>query len=183
MNSNQEKIQGGFKLFVKKESWLKFSTKAVIVLSIMFAIATLFFTRFTFAADPQKVRCIPSHSFYLVDKYDTKVVRDGLFAFRSKDLNPIYEKGTKMVKFLRALPGDTVEINENNQIFINNQLYATGLMWAQEKLGQPDSYFQGKKTLKQNQYWVLGTSEKSFDSRYWGAIRHEDIIGRVYPIL
>ena len=85
-------------------------------------------------------------------------------------------------KELSHMPGDTVEIDKNNQISINKQLYATGLMWAQEKLGQPDSYFQGKTTLAENQYWFLGASEKSFDSRYWGAVNHEDIIGRVYPI-
>lgn len=170
------------KIFRKKESWFKFSLKAVIVLSLMFACAAAFFTRFTFAADPQSVRCIPNYSFYLVDKFDTDIVRDALFAFKSKDLKPIYEKGTKMIKFVRALPGDTVEIDHNNQIFINGMLYATGLMWAQDKLGQPDSYFQGKSTLTENKYWFLGTSEKSFDSRYWGAVSHEDIIGRVYPI-
>jgi len=172
----------GKKLFRKKESWFKFSAKTIIVLSIMFLSATAFFTRFTFAADPQSVRCIPNYSFYLVDKYDKEIERDALFAFRSKDLKPIYEKDTKMIKFVRALPGDTVEIDKNNQIHINNMLYATGLMWAQEKLGQPDSYFQGKSTLAENQYWFLGTSEKSFDSRYWGAVSHEEIIGRVYPI-
>ncbi len=182
MNNDYAVKYGGIKLFRKKESWFKFSAKAMIVLGIMFLSAAAFFTRFTFAADPQSVRCIPNHSFYLVDKFDTEVERDGLFAFRSKDLKPIYEKGTKMIKFLRAMPGDTVEIDKNNHIYINKQLYATGLMWAQEKLGQPDSYFQGKSTLAENQYWFLGASEKSFDSRYWGAVNHEDIIGRVYPI-
>ena len=94
----------------------------------------------------------------------------------------LFRSGTKMIKFLRAMPGDTVEINNNNQIVINNKIQTTGLMWAQEKLGQPDSYFHGRQVLTENQYWVLGTSEKSFDSRYWGAISREDIIGRVYPI-
>ncbi len=169
-------------IIIKKEPWFKFSIKVVFILTAIFLIVMAFFSRFSFAVDPQLKSCIPEYSFYLVDNKDKKIIRDKLFAFRSKDLSPLYEKNTKMIKYIRAMPGDTVEINKDNQILINAQLYATGLILAQEKLGQPDSYFQGKKNLTDNQYWGLGTSEESFDSRYWGAISREDIIGRVYPI-
>lgn len=169
-------------IIYKKEPWLKFSIKVTLTLGIMFLIAVAFFSRFTFAAGPYAKSCIPEYSLYLVDKKDKKIIRNKIYAFKSKDLSPIYKKNTKMIKYIRAMPGDTVEINKTNQILINGQLYATGLMLAQEKLGQPYSYFQGEKKLTENQYWALGTSEDSFDSRYWGAISREDIIGRVYPI-
>lgn len=166
----------------KKYSWVNFSIKAAVVFTVMALAGMAFASRFLIVGDPQKVRCIPGYTVYLVDKKDTELERGQIYMFLSKDLSPIYEEGTKMLKFLRAVPGDEIEIKENDQIFINGEVSAWGLSLAQEKLGQPSSNFYGKTRLKNDQYWFLGISPQSFDSRYWGAVKRENIIGRAYPL-
>ncbi|MBP7616111.1 MAG: S26 family signal peptidase [Steroidobacteraceae bacterium] len=165
----------------KRESWPRYWGKALGILAVLLLCAAAFATRFRIMIDPQVVRCIPGYVVYLVDLHDRAPVRDGLYAFRSKDLSPRYAEGTKMMKVLRAMPGDLVEVRDNDQVFINGVAKAWGLPHAQA-LGQPASHFHGKAILGENQYWALGTSTQSFDSRYWGAIRREDIFGRGYPL-
>ncbi|MFC1337395.1 MAG: S26 family signal peptidase [gamma proteobacterium symbiont of Clathrolucina costata] len=141
-----------------------------------------FASRYSIAIDPQVLRCIPEYTIYLIDHHDKNPVKDKLYAFKSKDLSPIYEEGTEMLKYLRAGPGDVVEVRSNDQVFINGKAGVMGLKLAEEKLGQPASNFHGKTTLGEDQYWFLGTSVESFDSRYWGAVKRENIVGRAYPL-
>lgn len=169
-------------LVIKNQAWPLFILKSVLMFVCMYFVASTFFTRFEFVGDPQLVKCIPGYTVYLLDKTDTKLVRGKLYVFRSKDLSPIYDEGTLMLKYLKGMPGDTVEVRDTSQIFINDKPGIFGLSLAEEKLGLPASTFIGKSTLLDNQYWFLGTSTKSFDSRYWGSIKSERIVGRAYPI-
>ena len=173
----------GFHRFMrKKESWKYYWLKAITILTVMVVAGIAFTSRYTIVGDPQEVRCIPGYTVYLVDRNDTTPIRDQLYVFHSKDLRPFYEEGTQMLKYLRAIPGDVVEVRDNDQIFINGNASEWGLGLARDKLSKPSSDFHGKTTLAQNQYWFLGTSTESFDSRYWGAVKGESIVGRAYPL-
>lgn len=166
----------------KRESWLKFGMKGVLVLLLMWVAAKAFSSRFFFAFDMQEVRCIPAYRLYLVDTGDTTPKRDAIFVVASKDLRPFYEKGTRLMKYMRGLPGDQVKI-ENSQIYVNDQYAGWGLPYAESKLGKKESDFYGNRTLADNEFWFMGTSTQSFDARYWGTLPSESIIGHAYPIL
>ena len=166
----------------KKESWTTFSGKAVVVLGVLVLLGMFIGARYRIVGDPQTIRCIPGYTVYLVDLQDRELVRGKLYMFRSKNLAPIYAEGTKMLKYLRGMPGDFIEVRSNDQVFINGVASEAGLSLAEEKLGRPASSFHGKATLGADDYWFLGTSPLSFDSRYWGAVKRESIVGRAYPI-
>jgi len=166
-----------------KKAWISYCFKAMAVLIVIIVTFIAFASRFSIAIDPQLVRCIPGYTIYLVDRRNTELVRGNLYMFFSKNLSPIYEEGTRMLKYLRALPGDEIEIRSNDQIFINGNASEWGLSLAAKKLGRSASDYHGKLTLVDNQYWFLGTSTGSFDSRYWGSVKRENIIGRAYPLL
>lgn len=170
------------KLLRKDESWISFTLKSVLVLFLLFLAGVSFASRFMIVGDPQEERCIPGYTVYLIDKNDVELERGKLYMFHSKDLSPIYKEGTNMLKYLRGMPGDLVEVRENNQVFINEKAGEYGLDLAEEKLGRAASTFHGKSVLGTNQYWFLGTSTRSFDSRYWGSVANESIVGRAYPL-
>lgn len=184
-SSEANRLSNSFTLsaWIKKhESWKAFGLKAFLIMSLLYALGAAFSARFVIAGDPQTIRCIPGYDVYLVDKFDREPERGGLFVFLSKDLSPVYGEGTKMLKYMRGMPGDTVEVRSNDQVFINDLASEYGLVLATEKLGLPASKFYGKTTLKENEYWFLGTSPRSFDSRYWGAVTRDQIVGRAYPL-
>jgi len=169
------------RLFRKqKEPWGEFLVKAWALASVLLVIA-LFTARYHFAFDSQEDRCLPDYRFYLIDKWDTKMVRHNLYAFRGEGVEPVFRDGQGMLKKLAGLPGDRVEIDNTEQILINNELIATGLA-AAEKLGQANSAFYGQGEIGPGRYWFTGETENSFDSRYWGTVSDDQIIGRAHPI-
>lgn len=169
------------KLRVKKEPWSHFLTKAATVLLIIFIAGYYFASRYKIGIDSQVVKCIPGYSVYLIDKRDTELKRGKTFVFSAKGLQPFYEDGTEMVKYLRGEPGDHVKIDDYGNIYVNKQMMGYGLTHA-EALGQSMDSFVGELTLPDNGYWFMGTSNQSFDSRYWGTVQSEQIIGRAYPL-
>jgi conjugal transfer pilin signal peptidase TrbI len=119
---------------------------------------------------------------YLVHKGATQIERGKLYAFKSKDLSPIYAENTQMLKYLMAIPGDQVEITPDERVLVNGEEVAFGLKHAEEKLGQSVSVFVGKAVLGRDEFWFLGTSADSFDSRYWGSVTKDKIVGRAYGL-
>jgi len=166
----------------KREDWPRFAAKAALALGLVLTAGVAFFSRYTVAIDAQVERCLPDYRVYLVDHGDTRPVRGRLYHFRSGDLSPFYPAGTAMLKILAGVPGDHITIADNDQVRVNGVLVGVGLTLAKEKLGRSPGDFHGRTELAADQYWFLGTSPVSFDSRYWGAVPREAIVGRAYPI-
>lgn len=85
----------------------------------------------------------------------------------------------RYIKRIIGLPGETLEI-KSGEIYIYNDGSAQ-LLDELEYLSQ-NVYTQGdlKITLGQEEYFVLGDNRSlSADSRRWGTLPEEDIIGRV----
>lgn len=88
-----------------------------------------------------------------------------------------------LVKRLIGLPGETIEIRAQ-QVYIDGQMLREAYVKQPCLVQQcPDSIWQ----LGQNQYFVLGDNRnQSDDSRYFGAIVDEQIVGvvllRYWPV-
>lgn len=86
------------------------------------------------------------------------------------------------IKRIIGLPGETVEIKDG-QVIIYSQAKPDGFVLNESKYLSSDEVTPGeyKITLKNNQYFVLGDNRQaSFDSRRWGALSENYIIGRVW---
>ncbi|MGH0003612.1 S26 family signal peptidase [Pseudovibrio ascidiaceicola] len=163
-----------------KQSWRLFAFKALSIVVVFFVSAEAFSARYRIAYDPQEVKCLPDYSVYLLDTWDTSRERGGLYFFDARGLEPIFQDGTRLVKILSGLPGDQVEVKEDG-VFVNSTNLAQGLALA-SKLGSNPEKFLVSGTLQEGNYWFLGEHELSFDSRYWGAVNDDQILGRAYPI-
>ena len=85
----------------------------------------------------------------------------------------------RYIKRIIGLPGETVEIregkviisNENGSQVLNESDYLSGIPTPGEI----------QVTLGENEYFVLGDNRPaSSDSRRWGSVPRDDIIGRVF---
>ena len=85
------------------------------------------------------------------------------------------------IKRVIGLPGETVEI-KNNQVIIYNQDHKNGLTLS-EKYLEPGQLTLGdaKVKLEANQYFVMGDNRlRSSDSRRWGTVDRSLITGKVF---
>lgn len=131
MSKKVEKVlneKTSFKLWLKSkfkrrktQAWNKFLPKMGAVFAVIVIGGGYFVARYEIAYDPQEVKCIPEYSIYLLDKWDKKVERDNIYVFHARNTEPIYDANTKMLKFVRGIPGDTVEVTADTyEVKVNN---------------------------------------------------------------
>ncbi len=86
--------------------------------------------------------------------------------------------GGTFVKRLVALPGETVEIREGIVFIDGTQIEET---YIEE--GSRDSANYGPQTIPDGHYFMMGDNRsQSCDSRVWGAVPRENLIGEVFAI-
>lgn len=91
-------------------------------------------------------------------------------------------EGSQVAKYIVGVPGDKIES-------VSGHVYLNGVETAELN---PDFFrvfnhnpkeFEKKYQLNDGEYFVLGTSERSFDSRYWGPIKRSWINARLIGII
>lgn len=85
----------------------------------------------------------------------------------------------KMLKKIVALSGDYV-CNQSGRLTINQQ--DMGPVYAKTSAGEAVLHQHFCRRLMLDEYWLLGvSSEKSYDSRYFGPVARHQIIAKVQP--
>src|SRR5690606_6730431 len=107
-------------------------------------------------------------------------LKEGLYAFEARGLAPWYVDGTRMLKRLTGMPGEGVEVDHHG-IQVAKRQVGEGLVLAAQ-LGQTPEAFHRTHVLDEGQYWFSGEAPTSFDSRYWGPVSGEQLLGRAWPL-
>lgn len=159
-----------------------FWVKASIALLIIFSFGWSFQSRYRIGIDTQSTLSMTNRVF-LIDIKDQEIKRDKNYVFVVTKALPIYDQGTELIKRVVGLPGDTVSIDEDFNILVNHHVVAKGL-WHLKEIDQKvvQERFVGSRVLAPDEFWVMGLSEKSFDSRYFGPIHADQIKGRAYGL-
>lgn len=165
-----------------RQSTQRFVAKMGVVAALILTTGYTFASRYHFGLDTQEVKCIGDYSLFLVDRKDRDLQRGNIYAFSAQGVEPYFDEGTQMVKILRGVPGDHVRITEQGDVFVNDELVGEGLILAEEIGGTPAD-FAGETVLDEGTYWFMGETPYSFDSRYWGTVSEEQIIGQARPII
>ncbi|OCS38168.1 signal peptidase I [Campylobacter fetus] len=79
-----------------------------------------------------------------------------------------------LLKRVVAVNGDFVKVNKNG-VFINKKLLENSTIFKFDTKGNPLKNVNINTNLQQNEIFVMGDHEKSFDSRYFGIINTNDI--------
>jgi conjugal transfer pilin signal peptidase TrbI len=169
-----------FREWAKDHPRRVFALKAVILTVVLAVGFDMIAWRYRLGIDWQIERCLPDIRVVLIDLRSEIFERGGLIAFRGQGLAPIFPDDTQMVKILVGLPGDLVEVLPARTT-VNGVEVASGLALA-ERLGQPASAFARAFIIPAGHYFAVGRSADSFDSRYFGLIRDEQVLGQAWRL-
>ena len=78
------------------------------------------------------------------------------------------------------MPGDRVSVGPET-VRINGARVGEGLALA-GTLKRPPGDFLRDDVVPPGHLWVMGATADSFDSRYWGFLHEQQVIGRAYAL-
>jgi conjugative transfer signal peptidase TraF len=85
-------------------------------------------------------------------------------------------------KIVVAVSGDTVSVSAAG-VIVNGALKPCSRPVERDLAGRPMPRLPvGARVLGPDSVWLLAPSERSFDSRYVGAVRRVDIVTRIRPV-
>lgn len=118
------------------------------------------------------------HEYLIIDELTYRFrdpVRGEIVVFRyPKDPDQFF------IKRVIAFPGETVEIT-GGKVMLYTAEHPNGVLLEEEYLNGEYTNGQKRVTLAQDEYYVLGDNrDSSLDSRSFGPIDRDDIIGRVW---
>lgn len=160
------------------------STKSLIAYTVA-ALALAFFIRF-FIAAPYVVSgasMIPTfydYHYLIIDRVTYSLEEPQRGDVIVLDLPQ--DTSRALIKRIIGLPGETVSLT-NNEVTIINTEHPEGFVLTENyldanNLGGPTNM---KVTLGPDQFFVLGDNRKvSADSRSWGVLPRQDIVGRAF---
>ncbi len=102
--------------------------------------------------------------------------RDDVIVFRNPQNTSIF-----FIKRIIGLPGETVDVNsEKNEVLITNKDHPNGFELDQSFIVNKGG-IDGHLELGKGEYFVMGDNRPaSSDSRYWGVVPRNLIIGKVF---
>lgn len=165
---------------LKNKYWEQ-SKGIVLLMLVVGALAFYFVTRYTFAYNGAVSDCLKTKLF-LVDTWNKDVGRGDLAAFYMEKPNKLFKTGFKWIKLVAAQEGDVVDVTYDDLTVNGTDKHNINLWYTLPKLEMDMSQITAKVTVEANNFFMVGETSTSYDSRYWGTVDKKHIIGRAYAI-
>lgn len=123
----------------------------------------LLVNRFVYSRSPVSLMGEPGYLFHGPQRGDIIV------------FHPPTSSATDFVKRVIGVPGDTVDIHDN-EVFVNGELSSFVKIATDER-----RFFEFPIIVPDNEYFVMGDNRvASNDSRNWGYVHGSDVVGRAW---
>jgi len=122
------------------------------------------------------------YNVFFVNKKDKEFIKNDLIVFAYPGQNIYaYKTGEKFVKIASCFPNDILITNENLEYYCNGKII--GKAYLYDSQGKRLSHFRFNGPIPKDKYFVTGTHPKSWDSKYWGFVSKDTIIGKAKGLL
>lgn len=169
--------------FLKKQkNWVSWGVRVGICSALIAATTLYIAAEWRVGWDRQAIKCLDGRFWLMHISAPASHVGE-VAVFKASGMEPVFKDGETIVKTIRAVAGDTVEIRKDETIWINGKIVAQGLPHLASISAAEKAHFFGKRTLKEHEVWLMGTHPRSYDSRYWGPLKQDKITGRAFFII
>ncbi|CDI68269.1 Possible signal peptidase I [Limosilactobacillus fermentum L930BB] len=186
---------------INKKAGLKFKMKALrqtlswlipVAIGLIIALLVKQFAFQLVKVDGPSMQPNLQNNEWVVAVKTSKIHRGSVIVFDANGVDPQVSQTTDYVKRVIALPGDTVEA-KNGYIYVNgkktNQSYISKYQrttgtgnWTLASISEENNWMKnmGATKVPKGMYFVLGDHRSvSNDSRYWGFVPKNKIVGVV----
>lgn len=146
-----------------------------------FILGAMFFSRFGLSIDTQELRCLTTW-FILIDKKDLDVKRGDLVSFKHLYGARGMPKDKLYAKFLRGVPGDKIVVREKYTL-INGERFDVTMSFGLKLFKESKETYEREFIVPKGQYFFMGNTKTSNDSRFWGTMDQSAVEGKVYAVL
>ena len=105
--------------------------------------------------------------------------REDLVAFRFAG-SEYYAEGSLFVKEVRGISGDRLEIRNDHTVWLNGRFIDT--VRATDSQGKAVKPFSFNGLIPEGYYFLYSSAPNSYDSRYYGLIGKERMVGKAIPL-
>lgn len=153
----------------------------LVLFPCLYFVADLFISRFTLSIPSADSQCLEAKMF-LVDKSDKNIKRGDLVAFKFEKDDQYFKKGMSFIKIAAGLDKNRIEYTPHSITVNDSELNIKGMSHVINFLNLDPTHYNKKITVKENEIFVVGETIYSYDSRFWGPINKDSIIGKAYAI-
>jgi len=171
------------------ETWKarkKIIVKGSIISLCLYVGLVAFASRFEIGMTPSSLKdssCISDfHNVWLIDKNAGLPRRGELWSMTGINVPPVIQPTWNVVKYVAGVPGDEVLITIN-EVYVNGEPFGTVPMSSELVDAIGIDRLERIVTLGEGEYFILGDTNTSFDSRYWGVLRESQFIGKTMGII
>lgn len=149
----------------------------ILLLALVIFFALHFLVQNFRIDGPSMEPSLYTDQFILVNKtaywFHRNPQRGDIIVFHAPD-NSQYDR----IKRVIGLPGETIEVKRDGTIYID------GILQEEPYISQPGGKSGTWKEVPADHYFVLGDNRSSsYDSRAWGTVSRENIIGKAWLII
>ena len=123
-------------------------------------------------------------SLFLVSRHDNQIERGGLYVMTlDRDMKNA-KKGTQLLKRIAGVSGDHIKIEMDGVRVNGTEFYRVPLAPVSRRLGlDMEKLMQQEIVVPAGKIFVIGNTDKSYDSRFWGYLNESSVVGRAYALL
>lgn len=126
------------------------------------------------------------HRIFFTTPWIGEVKQGDYLMYNKSDLNLHVRRGTNgyttdhMLKIVGCIPGEKLEVSDGLYYTCNGAPLGQAL--EKDSKGHDLPLFKYQGQIPEQQYFMIGTNPRSYDSKYYGFINYGEFIARAYPI-
>ncbi|MGE4843514.1 MULTISPECIES: signal peptidase I [Buttiauxella] len=167
------------KYIPKVRGMLNLDLYGPINLALIAFFAWLVFSRFSFGYGLLN-GCLPA-DFYMIDHANTLVSRGSLIAFNMPKTVRFINEGEKVIKIVAGVGGDKLRITMDG-VYNGTKFYAANARRISHKYQVSPKLIERELVVPDGEVFLIGQTDHSWDSRFWGTVKLTSVIGTTYAI-
>ncbi|MEW6657365.1 MAG: S26 family signal peptidase [Thermodesulfobacteriota bacterium] len=171
----------------RNQFWLLFAAKGLLVVTLIIAAEMWIASRYHIGL-VANIPCLPARMYLYRFTSSEQFGRGDQMVFKTDSRHfPRFQVGTRFLKTVQCLPGEEVDIDSACHVRCtgpDGPVYDSKLEdGVLQILGRSCTELASRYRIPPDNYFVVGTFPHSYDSRYWGLVKPEQVVGKVVWVL